>query len=333
VSGRGHHTLTPVLTGTPPPPPSLSFYLRSIAPLPPPPPPSQVLGLGLRPPVMRLSSANKYQGGQLHDKTPTFTDDGRNNAKLQFTPSVGQPHMVHAVSDPGYKPEPKTVVATGSEEGNAHRSSSAPGATHNEAFALDAAANPQRSRTTVLLAVGPVPAAGGGELQKANISGNTHRGGRHILEEHPTAAVSSHHTPEHTPGFVAAVAAFMVIEMAEAAGGLTVVAFVLALCVTRLARRGRILGRRAAPYCSGERTAIVVLLWMCFWGGRYCVFVGAAPMTDVEFTSASWGEYTCGSWWFWANLKPSGPPPPPPHTHSHIHLLCITSWYCSCIVA
>ena len=113
------------------------------------------------------------------------------------------------------------------------------------------------------------------------------------LNMYETAAMPSY-TPGHTSGFVASVAAFMVVLMAEAAGGLAIVTFVLALCVTQRPHRGRIFGRRAAPYCSGERTAIV-LLWMLWGGGRYCVSVGAAPMTDVEFTAASWGEYTCVS--------------------------------------
>ena len=96
---------------------------------------------------MSLPSAIKNEGGQLPNKTNTFTRS-HTKTKLKFTTAAEQPHTVR----PGSDPDPRAVVATGSEEGNVHRSSSAPGATKSEALALDAAAPPHCSSTAVLLA-------------------------------------------------------------------------------------------------------------------------------------------------------------------------------------
>ena len=81
---------------------------------------------------------------------------------------------------------------------------------------------------------------------------------------------------------MAAVAACIVIMVAEAVGGLVVAVFLGG--VPR--RRGRF-GRRANHGSGGRAVTVSTVL---FWLGKRSFVGAAAPLTDAEFKVASWGK-------------------------------------------
>ena len=86
---------------------------------------------------------------------------------------------------------------------------------------------------------------------------------------------------------MAAVAACIVIMVAEAAGGLVVVTFILAVFLGGVSRRRGRFGRRANHGSGGRAVTVSTVL---FWLGKRSFVGAAAPLTDAEFKVASWGK-------------------------------------------
>ena len=201
---------------------------------------------------MSLPSAIKNEGGQLPNKTNTFTRS-HTKTKLKFTTAAEQLHTVR----PGSDPDPRAIVATEIEEGNAHRSSSAPGATKREALALGATAPPHcSSSTAVLLAHALLLGLGLGLLGCACVL----------------------------------LLPVLLLLLPRVLGRLG-----CPPCPRRPRRKPS--PSRRGPGSPHRRSKLTRMrmknqpFWVCALAllGRYFSLVGAAPLTDTTFKQASWG--------------------------------------------